>query len=88
MTVLVTIEAVVIALLAVRPEMLGRGVGRALVEAIARLTFARRRWLYVSSDSANRPAARFYAKLGFERVGKLPDLVRPGHVEILWRTSG
>jgi ribosomal protein S18 acetylase RimI-like enzyme len=76
-----------IALLAVRPEAAGQGVGRKLVEHVARRTFARRRWLYVSSDTANRAAGNFYKKLGFQRVGKLPDLVRPGRTEILWRRA-
>jgi ribosomal protein S18 acetylase RimI-like enzyme len=76
-----------IALLAVRPDAAGKGVGRALVEFVARRTFARRKWLYVSSDSANRPAAQFYRKLGFERVAKLSDLVRPGRDEVLWRRA-
>jgi ribosomal protein S18 acetylase RimI-like enzyme len=74
-----------IALLAVRPEAAGGGRGRALVEHVERRTFRRRRWLYVSSDAGNAGAARFYRKLGFSRVARLPGLVRPGRVEILWR---
>jgi ribosomal protein S18 acetylase RimI-like enzyme len=74
-----------IALLAVRPEAAGQGLGRALVEDVAARTFRRRRWLYTSSDAGNRAAAAFYRKLGFVRVGRLPDLVRAGRVEILWR---
>jgi ribosomal protein S18 acetylase RimI-like enzyme len=74
-----------IALLAVRPQAAGQGVGRALVERVEQATFAHRRWLYVSSDSKNLAAARFYKKLGFERVARLPDLVCENHVEILWR---
>jgi ribosomal protein S18 acetylase RimI-like enzyme len=74
-----------IALLAVRPEAAGRGVGRLLVERVARATFTRRRWLYTSSDAGNRAAAGFYRALGFSRVARLPDLVRTGRTEILWR---
>ena len=74
-----------IALLAVRPQSAGRGAGRALVEHVARQTFARRRWLYVSSDSQNQAAARFYRKLGFARVARLAGLVCEDRVEILWR---
>jgi ribosomal protein S18 acetylase RimI-like enzyme len=74
-----------IALLAVRPESSGQGLGRALVEHVAAQTFAVRRWLYVSCDGNNAAALRFYRKLGFSRVGRLPDLVRQGRTEILLR---
>jgi len=74
-----------IALLAVRPEHAGQGLGRALVADTAARTFRRRRWLYTSSDAANRPAARFYRRIGFERVGSLPHLVQAGSTELLWR---
>ena len=74
-----------IALLAVRPESSGQGLGRALVEHVAARTFAARRWLYVSCDGNNAAALRFYRKLGFSRVGRLPDLVREGRTEILLR---
>ena len=74
-----------IALLAVRPEAAGQGLGRRLVEHVAARTFAKRRWLYTSADGNNLAALRFYRRLGFARVGRLPDLVRPGRVEILLR---
>jgi ribosomal protein S18 acetylase RimI-like enzyme len=74
-----------IALVAVPPSHAGQGVGRALVEDAAARTFRRRRWLYTSSDARNRAAAGFYRSLGFVRVGRLPDLVQTGRVEILWR---
>jgi ribosomal protein S18 acetylase RimI-like enzyme len=74
-----------IALLAVPPSQAGQGIGRALVEDAAVRVFAASRWLYTSSDGDNRAAARFYRAIGFERVGRLPDLVAPGRVELLWR---
>ena len=74
-----------IALLAVRPQAAGQGVGRALVERVEHATFAHRRWLYVSSDSKNLAAGRFYLRLGFARVARLPDLVCENRIEILWR---
>ena len=76
-----------IALLAVRPDAGGRGFGRALVARIEQETFKTRRWLYVSSDSANLPAARFYKKLGFSRAARLPGLIHDGRTEILWRKA-
>jgi len=76
-----------IALLAVRPEDSGKGLGRALIDHVARMTWKKRRWLYVSSGAENRPAAAFYRRVGFERVARIPDLVRQGRVEILWRMA-
>jgi len=74
-----------IALLAVRPEAAGQGLGTALIAHIAARVARKRRWLYVSADGNNRAALRFYRRLGFQRVGRLPDLVRAGRVEILLR---
>ena len=74
-----------IALLAVRPEAAGQGLGCALVEQVARQTARQRRWLYTSCDARNRDAQRFYSRLGFERVGALPGLIRRGRTEILLR---
>ena len=72
-----------VSLLAVRPEAAGRGIGRALMAHAE--AFMDRRWLFVSADATNRAALRFYGKLGFKRVGRLPDLVREGRTEILLR---
>jgi ribosomal protein S18 acetylase RimI-like enzyme len=74
-----------ISLVAVSSDLAGQGIGRALVERTARQVFRKVRWLYTSSDQANRPAARFYRALGFRQVGRLPDLIAPGRTEILWR---
>ena len=74
-----------IALLAVAPWAEGQGVGRELVQEAARQTFHHARWLYTSSDAGNRDAAAFYRRMGFTTVGRLPDMVRAGRTEILWR---
>ena len=76
-----------VSLLAVRPEAAGRGLGRRLIVAAAARTAPARRWLYVSADAENAAALAFYRKLGFRRVGRLPDLVRAGRVELLLRTD-
>jgi ribosomal protein S18 acetylase RimI-like enzyme len=76
-----------IALLAVRSDAAGKGVGRSLVARLEAATFRKRRWLYVSSDRDNKTAAKFYRKLGFERIARIPGLIRDGRTEILWRKS-
>jgi ribosomal protein S18 acetylase RimI-like enzyme len=74
-----------VALLAVPPQAAGRGIGRALMARIEQTALRKKRWLWVSSDGDNQAAARFYQKLGFVRVARLPDLIRDGRTEILWR---
>ena len=76
-----------IALLAVRPDASGQGLGGRLVAHVEARVFARRRWLFVSCDAGNRAALRFYRRQGFARVGRLPDLVRAGRVELLLRKA-
>jgi ribosomal protein S18 acetylase RimI-like enzyme len=74
-----------IALLAVRADAGGQGLGRALVDHVAARTAAKRRWLFVSCDADNGAALRFYRRLGFVRVGRMPDLVARGRTELLLR---
>jgi ribosomal protein S18 acetylase RimI-like enzyme len=76
-----------VALLAVRSDSAGRGVGRALMKEVEGRTSRRRRWLFVSADAENRGALAFYRKLGFTRVGRLPGLVKEGHTELLLRKA-
>ncbi|HVX97885.1 MAG TPA: N-acetyltransferase [Polyangia bacterium] len=74
-----------VSLLAIRPEATGQGVGRALMEHVEARVFERRPWLFTSCDSDNKRALSFYKKLGFQRVGRLPDLIKPKRVELLLR---
>ena len=74
-----------IALLAVKPEASGQGLGAALVAHVEARLRPRRRWLFTSCDADNGAALRFYRRLGFRRVGRLPDLVSRGRVELLLR---
>jgi ribosomal protein S18 acetylase RimI-like enzyme len=74
-----------LSLLAVHPEARRGGVGRSLMSFIEARVLGRRRWLFVSADARNRLALGFYRVLGFERVGRLPDLIAPGRTEILLR---
>jgi [ribosomal protein S18]-alanine N-acetyltransferase len=74
-----------IALLAVKPDATGHGLGATLVAHVEARLRPRRRWLFTSCDAGNRAALRFYRRLGFRQVGRLPDLVSGGRVELLLR---
>lgn len=67
------------------PQARGRGLGGAVVdwmEAEVRGS-AVNLWAFVSE--ANTSARRFYAARGFVEVAPVPELVAPGHTEILLR---
>ena len=68
-------------LLAVAETAQGRGLGSLL------MGFLEARGLeFVLAERANAQALRFYARRGFQEVGRLPGFVRPGREEvILWR---
>ena len=71
-----------IALLAVNPDASGQGLGARWSTTSRRAYAAKRRWLFVLRRG--QPGAlRFYRRLGFSRVGRLPDLVSRGRVEFL-----
>jgi putative acetyltransferase len=60
--------------LAVSPSRRGRGVGRQLVETFRdAIRDAGHSRFELSVDADNRDAARFYERLGFERVGEYDE---------------
>ena len=61
-------EDLVIARLVVAPELMRRGIGRALARHA--LALAGDRPVRVGTAAANEPALALYASLGFERVGE------------------
>jgi GNAT superfamily N-acetyltransferase len=71
----------------VRPDMRGRGVGKALVAAAERWSAAQgARWLEVETQNINAPACRFYARQGFavREVNPLAYPTLPDEVQLLW----
>lgn len=76
-------------LLVVAPGRERTGAGRALLDAVERLVFGRARNFFVCVSDFNGRARAFYRRLGYRRVGTLPDLLIPGSAELLLRkTSG
>jgi len=71
----------------VAKESQGRGVGGSLMEAAERdiLSIGPNVFLLVSAE--NTGASRFYERRGYRRIGKIPDYVRAGITEILYRKT-
>ena len=74
-------------LFAVAPATEGRGIGKALLCAVERRVFAQAKNFFVCVSDFNAGARRFYRRLGYRTVGKIPDLLVPGSSELLLRKS-
>lgn len=74
-------------LIGVAPERRGQGVGHALMALAERIAFARGPNLFLCVSGFNTSAQRFYARLGFEEVGRLRDYLVAGEDELLLRKT-
>lgn len=74
-------------LLAVASGARGRGLGRLLIEHVERIAFARAKNLFICVSDFNVLARAFYARMGYEEVGMLRDLIVAGRAEILLRKT-
>lgn len=73
-------------LLAVDATLHGRGVGRALMDALEQ-RHADKRDIMLLVTEANDLARGFYERLGYRQVGLLEDYVRDGTHECLYRKT-
>jgi len=71
-----------IASVAVAEGERGRGIGTQLV-AFAERRMAARKFIFMCVSSFNRRAQGLYSRLGYQRMGELPDYIVEGHSEIL-----
>ena len=67
-------------LLAVAPEARGRDIGTRLMQEVERLS-RERDLIGIWLDTYSFQAPGFYAKLGYEEVGRIPDYP-PGHARL------
>jgi ribosomal-protein-alanine N-acetyltransferase len=74
-------------LLGVAAESRGQGVGKALIEFAEQRIFRETPNVFICVSDFNHDAQRFYAKMGYRRVGELPDFIMAGHAEILLRKT-
>ena len=76
-------------LLVVVPAARGKGHGRALLQHLETLVFARAKNLFACVSDFNTEARAFYRNQGYQEIGPMPNFLIPGSAEILLRkTSG
>lgn len=71
----------------VREDRRGTGLGAALLTAAELLVFEQSGNVFLCVSSFNTRAQKFYARMGYERIGVLRDLVVTGSDEILLRKT-
>ncbi len=64
-------------LIVVDPDAKTTGVGRALLEHLEG-SFLRPNGIFLLATDVNRDAHAFYTKLGYRKIGEIPDYVAPG----------
>lgn len=73
--------------LAGHPAWRNRGLGTRLIQFAEQRTFRESPNVFLCVSSFNERAQKLYQRLGYERVGELPDYVVKGHSEILMRKT-
>jgi ribosomal protein S18 acetylase RimI-like enzyme len=76
-----------IQVIAVHPEWRCRGFGTRMVEFAEQRIFRQSPNVFLCVSSFNKHAQKLYERLGYQRVGELPDFVVRGHSEILVRKT-
>ena len=71
----------------VAPGAQGRGVGGQLMDAAEAKIFEAGPNVFLLVTASNTDAQRFYERRGYRRIGEIPDYVRPGLTEILYRKT-
>ena len=67
----------------------GKGLGGRLLAHVEAVVFARGKNLFACVSDFNDQGRNFYAKLGYQEIGPMPNLLISGSAEILLRkTSG
>src|SRR4051794_10375104 len=73
--------------LCVLPSWRNQGIGRQLIRFSEDKILREHANVFLFVSSFNKGAQRFYASLGYQRVGEVPDYIVKGHSEILLRKT-
>lgn len=73
--------------LGVAPEAQGRGVGAALMDTAEDEIFRHGPNVFLLVAAGNAAAQRFYERRGYRRVGEIPDYIRAGLTELIYRKT-
>jgi ribosomal-protein-alanine N-acetyltransferase len=69
----------------VSPQYRGKRIGRQLISFAEKRLFNYFPNVFIFVSSFNLGAQKLYRKLGYEKVGEIPDFIIPGESEILFR---
>ena len=73
--------------IATHPDWRNRGLGTQLMQFAEERIFRQSPNVFLCVSSFNPRAQKFYERLGYRRVGELPDFLVKGHSEILLRKT-
>lgn len=76
-----------IQLIAIHPDARNHGLGKRLMQFAEEQIFQQSPNVFLCVSSFNQRAQKFYADLGYQRVGELPGFLVAGHSEILMRKT-
>jgi ribosomal protein S18 acetylase RimI-like enzyme len=74
--------------IAVRTDKRRHGIGRQLMGFVERKVFSRSQNIFVSIGAGNETARRFFERLGYQKVGEVPDPSGSGPSEFILRKPG
>jgi len=71
----------------ISPKFRRRGIGNQLISFAETRMFTEFPNVFIFASSFNRGAQKLYRKLGYKKVGEIPDFIIPGESEILFRKT-
>jgi len=71
-------------LIGVQPTLRSQGIGAALMHHAEQAMYAEVASIFLLVSDFNAAAQRFYQRLGYQRVGAIPDFVLPGVSELIF----